>query len=241
MIVVAALYRFARLPDCDVIKGRLFELLSYHQVKGTIILAQEGINGTIAGSRAAIDAFKEFLSADRRLADAEYKESFANTNPFKKLKVKIKPEIVTMGLSHIDVTAHSGTYVSPQEWNQLISDPEVVVLDVRNDFEVRMGSFKNARNPHTETFRDFPLYVKNNLSQNTHKKIAMSCTGGIRCEKASAYMKMQGFDEVYHLKGGVLQYIKDTPQHESLWQGDCFVFDERIAVDNELKPINDAG
>lgn len=239
MIVVAALYRFARLLDCDVIKERLLELLSHHQVKGTIILAQEGINGTIAGSRAAIDAVKEFLSADERLAAAEYKESFAANNPFKRLKVKIKPEIVTMGVGAIDVAAHSGTYVNPQTWNQLISDPEVVVLDVRNDFEVRMGSFKNAQNPHTETFRDFPLYVKNNLSPNTHKKIAMSCTGGIRCEKASAYMKMQGFSEVYHLKGGVLQYIKDTPQHESLWQGDCFVFDERIAVDNELKPITD--
>jgi UPF0176 protein len=238
MFVVAAFYRFAELDDAESIRLVLLELLSSHDVKGTVILAHEGINGTVAGSVDAMRAFKNFLLADERLAMAEYKESHAEINPFKRLKVKIKPEIVTMGLSGIDIANQSGTYVTPEEWNQLICDPEVTVLDVRNDFEVRMGTFKNAINPKTDTFRDFPKFVENNLSPTTHKKIAMSCTGGIRCEKASAYMKQHGFLEVFHLKGGVLQYINDTPKDKSLWQGDCFVFDDRIAVDHALSPIS---
>lgn len=237
MFVIAAFYRFSTIKDCQELKGKLMELFLRTDIKGTAIVAHEGINGTIAGHRNAIDSFKNFLRDDGRFLGVEYKESFAPYNPFKRLKVKIKPEIVTMGVPTIDAGTMAGTYVDPVQWNELISDPNVVVLDVRNDFEVEMGTFKHAINPKTKTFREFPAFVADNLSPKTHQKIAMTCTGGIRCEKASAYLKQQGFKEVYHLKGGILQYIEDMPKEQSLWHGDCFVFDERIAVDNHLQAI----
>jgi UPF0176 protein len=231
MITVAAFYRFIKLNDVEKIKNSLFNLLSPLDVKGTIILASEGINGTIAGSFEATLVFKDFLANDSRLALTEYKESFYHINPFQKLKIKIKPEIVTMGRPNF-LPNETGIYVNAKEWNQLIKDPSVMVIDVRNDFEVKMGSFIGAINPHTKTFRDFPDFVKQNLPDKS-KTIAMSCTGGIRCEKASAYLKQEGFSQVFQLKGGVLQYLKDMPKEKSLWQGSCFVFDKRIAVDRK--------
>lgn len=239
MFVVAAFYRFSTIANCEELKAKLMKLFLEKNIKGTAIIAHEGINGTIAGDRDAIDCFKSLLEDDGRFVGVTYKESFASYNPFQKLKVKIKPEIVTMGVPTVDAASMAGTYVDPEQWNQLIVDPDVVVLDVRNDFEVEMGTFKHAINPKTKTFREFPAFVEHNLSPKTHQKIAMTCTGGIRCEKASAYLKQQGFKEVFHLKGGILQYIEDMPQEHSLWQGDCFVFDERIAVDNQLQAITE--
>lgn len=239
MFVVAALYKFVRIEDCPALKEALLAVMRANSIKGTIIVAQEGINGTIHGRREAINAFKSFLIRDDRFRELEYKESFVDYEPFKLLKVSVKKEIVTMKQPQVDPTKTVGTYVNAQEWNRLLHDPAVTVIDVRNDFEVKMGSFKNAVNPETQFFSDFPAFVKENLSPLVHKKIAMSCTGGIRCEKASSYMKEQGFTEVYHLKGGILQYLEDTPQEESLWQGECFVFDERIALDHALKPAKD--
>lgn len=235
MIVVAALYKFVALPDRVELRERLLALMHAHDIRGTILLAHEGINGTVAGSRHAIDQLKTFLVSDNRFNGIEYKESFTDEMPFKRIKVSIKKEIVTLK-ADVDPTKVVGTYVDAKQWNELLNDPEVTVIDVRNDFEVKMGTFKNAINPETNAFSDFPAFVKNKLSPSTNKKIAMSCTGGIRCEKASSLMKSMGFDEVYHLKGGVLQYLEDTPQEESLWHGECFVFDHRIALDHDLKP-----
>ncbi|MBE9201582.1 MULTISPECIES: rhodanese-related sulfurtransferase [unclassified Nodularia (in: cyanobacteria)] len=233
--VVAALYKFVKLPD---FAEKLETLLSYCQsqgVKGTILLAAEGINGTIAGSRQAVDSVLAFLRADPRLADLEHKESYTETQPFERMKVRLKPEIVTMGLPEVDPNQQVGTYVTPQEWNDLISDPEVIVIDTRNDYEVNIGTFKKAQNPQTKSFRDFPEYVSQNLDPNQHKKVALFCTGGIRCEKASSFMLSQGFAEVYHLKGGILKYLESVPTESSLWEGECFVFDERVAVRHGLE------
>lgn len=234
--IVAAFYKFVRLPD---FAQKLEPLLSYceaREVKGTILLAEEGINGTIAGSRESIDAVISFLKADSRLADLEYKESFADSQPFGRMKVRLKKEIVTIGLPEIDPNEQVGTYVSPKDWNDLIRDPEVIVIDTRNDYEVSIGTFKGAKNPQTASFREFPEYVHNHLDPGKHKKVALFCTGGIRCEKASSLMRSQGFQEVYHLKGGILKYLEEIPESESLWEGECFVFDERIAVKHGLKP-----
>lgn len=241
MIVVAAFYKFSHLDDCPNLRTKLVQLMDGNSIKGTIIVAEEGINATVAGDRAAVDNLKKFLEADGRFVGLEYKESFADANPFKLRKVLIKREIVTMKQPDADPRKSVGTYVDSSRWNELLADPDVMVIDVRNDFEVAMGSFENAKNPKTKFFSDFPAYVKNNLSPAIHKKIAMSCTGGIRCEKASAYMKQQGFSEVYHLKGGVLQYLKDMPKDQSKWIGSCFVFDERIAVDHDLNALNHEG
>ncbi len=237
MIVVAALYKFVRITDTRLVREQLFDLMHAQGIKGTIILAEEGINGTVAGTREAIDTLKNYFARDERFSDGiEYKESFTVARPFKRLKVSVKKEIVTLKVAGVDPTTQAGTYVDAQEWNRLLNDPAVTVIDVRNDFEVGMGTFKNALNPKTHAFSDFPEFVRANLSPDRHKKIAMSCTGGIRCEKASALMKTMGFEEVFHLKGGVLKYLEDTPAEESLWQGECFVFDERIALDHDLKP-----
>ncbi|CEJ47213.1 oxygen-dependent tRNA uridine(34) hydroxylase TrhO [Umezakia ovalisporum] len=233
--VVAALYKFVSLPD---VKEKQEPLLSYCQsqgIKGTILLAAEGINGTIAGSRQGVDSVLEFLRCDPRLADLEYKESYSETQPFERMKVRLKSEIVTMGLPEVDPNQRVGTYVSPEEWNDLICDPEVIVIDTRNDYEVSIGTFKNAQNPQTKSFREFPEYVNKNLDPNQHKKVALFCTGGIRCEKASSFMLGQGFAEVYHLKGGILQYLESVPAERSLWEGECFVFDERVAVRHGLE------
>lgn len=234
-LVVATFYKFVMLADLAAWQSALLEVCSQQNVKGTILLALEGINGTIAGSRQAIDGVLAFLRSHPQLADLAPKESTAATMPFDRLKVKIKSEIVTLGQPAANPAEQVGTYVEPQEWNQIISDPEVIVIDTRNDYEVSIGSFKRAENPQTETFRQFPAYVQTQLDPAQHKKVAMFCTGGIRCEKASAYLLNQGFQEVYHLKGGILKYLETIPPEESLWQGECFVFDQRVAVQHGLK------
>ncbi|WP_017654727.1 rhodanese-related sulfurtransferase [Fortiea contorta] len=236
--VVAAFYKFVSLPDFTEMQEPLLSYCQEQSIKGTILLAQEGINGTIAGSRQAIDSVLNFLCADSRLTDLEHKESYTNTPPFERMKVRLKSEIVTLGMPTVDPNQQVGTYVNPQEWNDLISDPEVIVIDTRNDYEVNIGSFKGAQNPQTKSFREFPDYVHHNLDPKQHQKVAMFCTGGIRCEKASAFMLAQGFAEVYHLKGGILKYLEEIPAEESLWEGECFVFDERVAVSHGLAAGN---
>lgn len=235
-IVVAALYKFVRLDDFEQLREPLLALMLAQNVRGTLLLANEGINGTIAGPRAGIDALLGWLRDDPRLADLEHKESFHDEHPFLRTKVKLKKEIVTMGVEGIDPNRTVGTYLSPEEWNAVISDPETILIDTRNDYEVEVGTFKGAINPETRTFREFPDYVKDTLDPAKHKKVAMFCTGGIRCEKSTAYLKEQGFEEVYHLKGGILKYLEEMPREDSLWEGECFVFDERVTVDHDLNP-----
>jgi UPF0176 protein len=234
-IVVCALYHFVRLDDYAALQAPLLQLMQQHRVRGTLLLAHEGINGTIAGYREGIDAVLAWLKADSRLRDLDHKESFDESIPFYRSKVKLKKEIVTMGVEGIDPRRKVGTHVEARDWNALISDPDVVLIDTRNEYEVEIGTFKGAVNPHTESFREFPQYVERHLDPAKHRKIAMFCTGGIRCEKSTAYLKEQGFDEVYHLKGGILKYLEDVPQEESLWQGECFVFDNRVAVNHSLE------
>ncbi|GGM24783.1 rhodanese-related sulfurtransferase [Pseudomonas asuensis] len=233
-IVVAALYKFVTLEDYVERREPLLNALLANEVKGTLLLAEEGINGTIAGSRTGIDAVLAFLKADPRLVDLEHKESYCDEQPFYRTKVKLKKEIVTLGVPGVDPNKKVGTYVDPKDWNALISDPDVVLIDTRNDYEVGIGTFTNAVDPKTKSFREFPQYVRQNFDPARHKKVAMFCTGGIRCEKASSFMLNEGFEEVYHLKGGILKYLEDVPQEESLWQGDCFVFDNRVTVRHDL-------
>lgn len=235
-IVVAALYKFVSLPDFREISGPLKAECEALGLKGTLLLAHEGINGTVAGTRAGIEGILAYLRADERLADLEHKESPSDDQPFYRMKVKLKQEIVTMGIEDIDPLRSVGTYVEPQDWNALISDPDVLVIDTRNHYEYAIGSFERAQDPETETFREFPRYVKDHLDPGQHKKVAMFCTGGIRCEKATAYMKEQGFEEVYHLQGGILKYLEEVPPEQSLWRGECFVFDNRVAVNHRLEP-----
>jgi UPF0176 protein len=234
--VVAALYKFVSLPDFRQIQVPLLAICRAHDIKGTLLLAEEGINGTVAGSRQAIDALNAYFSEDSRFHDLEYKESFADRMPFFRIRVRLKKEIVTLGKPEADPNKQVGTYVSPEDWNALIQDPDVILLDTRNNYEVDVGTFKNAINPNTVSFRDFPKFVETNLDAGKQKKVAMFCTGGIRCEKASSYMLSQGFEEVYHLKGGILKYLEKVPAEESLWQGEYFVFDQRVSVTEGLKP-----
>jgi UPF0176 protein len=234
-IVVSALYHFVRLDDYQSLRQPLYELMIEHEIRGTLLLAREGINGTVAGSKHAIDKLHHWLRSDKRLKNLRTKESFDNSMPFYRTRVKLKKEIVTMGIQGIDPNQVVGTYVKPEDWNQLISDPDMVLVDTRNDYEVAIGTFKNAINPETETFRQFPDYVKNNLKPGKHKKVAMFCTGGIRCEKSTAYLKEQGFEEVYHLQGGILKYLETVSAEESLWDGECFVFDNRVSVNHQLE------
>ncbi|RMF27568.1 MAG: rhodanese-related sulfurtransferase [Cyanobacteria bacterium J083] len=213
-------------------------LLSYCQsqnIKGTILLAKEGINGTIAGTRQSIDRVIAYFQQDKRFADLEYKESSVEEYPFTRLKVRLKKEIVTIGLPEVNPNQQVGTYIEAKDWNKIITQPDVLVIDTRNQYEVEIGTFRGAINPQTESFRQFPAYIQSHLDKNKHKKVAMFCTGGIRCEKASAYMLNQGFEEVYHLKGGILKYLEEVPASESLWQGECFVFDQRVTVKEGLK------
>ena len=233
--VVCALYKFVRLADFEQRRAPLLATMLEHDVKGTLLLAEEGINGTVAGTRYGIDALLAFLRQDPRLADLDTKESYDDELPFYRTKVKLKREIVTMGVEGIDPNQVVGTYVQPKDWNQLISDPEVLLVDTRNQYEVEIGTFKGAIDPETSSFREFPDYVKAKLDPNKHKKVAMFCTGGIRCEKSTAYLKEQGFDEVYHLQGGILKYLEEVPEDESLWQGECFVFDNRVTVNHQLE------
>ncbi|WP_328186149.1 oxygen-dependent tRNA uridine(34) hydroxylase TrhO [Marinobacter sp. OP 3.4] len=234
-VVVCALYKFAELDDYRQLRQPLLDRMLAKDVHGTLLLAREGINGTIAGSREGIDAIKEWLARDSRFEGIDYKESFVDIQPFKRTKVKLKKEIVTMGVEGIDPKQTVGTYVEPGEWNDLIADPEVLLIDTRNQYEVEIGTFRNAVNPATDTFREFPDYVKQNLDPEKHRKVAMFCTGGIRCEKSTAFLKEQGFEEVYHLKGGILKYLEEVPEENSLWQGECFVFDDRVTVNHRLE------
>jgi len=234
-IVVSAMYHFARVENYASLKKPLLDLMLEHDVKGTLLLAKEGINGTIAGSRSGIDAVVSHIKSDPRFAEMHSKESVFDKSPFLRTRVKLKKEIVTMGVEDIDPNHIVGTYVKPSEWNDLISDPEVLLVDTRNEYEYGIGTFKEAINPHTETFREFPDFVEQNLDPDKHKKVAMFCTGGIRCEKSTAFLKQKGFDEVYHLKGGILKYLEEVPSEQSLWQGECFVFDNRVSVNQELE------
>lgn len=233
--VVAALYKFTAFPDFENYREGIRQAMLDNEVKGTLLIAHEGINGTIAGSRAGIDTVLAYLRDVPAIGEFEFKESYTDENPFYRTKVKLKKEIVTMGVTDIDPRKDVGQYVKPQDWNALISDPEVLLVDTRNHYEVKIGTFKNAIDPETETFREFPDYVADNLDSTQHKKVAMFCTGGIRCEKSTAFMKQQGFDEVYHLEGGILKYLEEVPKEESLWEGECFVFDNRVAVNHDLE------
>ena len=233
--VVCALYHFVVLKDFESIRDPLHKVMDDNGVRGTLLLALEGINGTISGTREGVDAVLAWLKSDPRLAPLDTKESFDDQLPFYRTRVKLKKEIVTMGIESIDPKEIVGTYVKPKDWNALISDPDVLLVDTRNDYEVAIGTFKDAVNPDTTAFREFPQYVKDNLDKNKHKKVAMFCTGGIRCEKSTAYLKSQGFEEVYHLEGGVLKYLEEVPEVESMWQGECFVFDNRVSVNHQLE------
>ena len=233
--VVAALYKFVSLDDYQALREPLLDQCRDLGIKGTLLLAHEGINGTISGTRESIDAILAYLKADARLADLEHKESFFDESPFYRMKVKLKKEIVTLGVEGIDPNSMVGHYIEPKDWNALIADPDVLVIDTRNHYEYELGSFEGAVDPHTESFREFPDYVSLNLDPSRHKKIAMFCTGGIRCEKSTGYMLQQGFEEVYHLKGGILKYLEEVPESESLWRGDCYVFDNRVAVNHQLQ------
>ena len=233
--VVCALYKFVELDDHQSLQKPLLDLMEQYSIRGTLLLAHEGINGTVASTREGIDALLAWFGYDARLSNISCKESFHQEMPFNRSKVKLKKEIVTMGVEGIDPKHVVGTYVKPTEWNSLISDPEVFVVDTRNDYEIELGTFQHAVNPKTDTFREFPGYVKENLNPEKHKKVAMFCTGGIRCEKSTAYLKEQGFDEVYHLEGGILKYLEEVPAEESLWEGDCYVFDGRVAVNHSLE------
>lgn len=235
MYVVAALYKFVRLPDYVTLRDALYDTLVANKVKGTLLLAEEGINGTICGPREGIDAVKAWLDADGRFSGISYKESLSDELAFYRTKVKLKKEIVTMGVEGIDPADIVGTYVKGEAWNQLISDPDTVLIDTRNDYEVAIGTFQHAVNPNTTTFREFPQWAAENLDKTKHKKVAMFCTGGIRCEKSTAFLKQQGFAEVYHLDGGILKYLEEMPEEKSLWQGECFVFDQRVAVKHGLE------
>ena len=237
--LTAAMYHFVDLPQFEKLRDPLLQFCVTRDIKGTLLLAYEGINGTVAGPEKAILALLDFLKNDplfkgkfKRLG---HKESWSDKHPFYRMKVKLKKEIVTLGIHGVSPTKVVGTYVKPEDWNSIISDPEVVLIDTRNDYEYAIGTFKNAINPKTNTFREFPGYVKTHLDPKKHKKIAMFCTGGIRCEKASSFMMTEGFDEVYHLEGGILKYLEEVSSEESLWQGECFVFDQRVAIKHGLE------
>lgn len=233
--VVSALYKFVTLDHFESYRQPLLNFMKANQIVGTLLLAKEGINGTVAGTKEAIDALYAWFAQYPCFQNIPHKESFTDVLPFNRTKVKLKKEIVTMGVEGIDPKKIVGTYVKPTDWNKLISDESVVLVDTRNDYEVEIGTFKGALNPKTTTFREFPDYVKHHLDPKKHKKVAMFCTGGIRCEKSTAYLKELGFDEVYHLEGGILKYLEEVPVENSLWEGECFVFDERVAVNHHLE------
>ena len=231
---IAALYKFTALPDLAELRRRLLSVGERLGVKGTLLLAEEGINGTIAALPQALDAMLEIITSEPCLSDLDVKFSDAEAMPFLRFKVRLKREIVTLGVDGVDPTRTVGTYVDPSDWNAVLRDPDTVVIDTRNDYEVGIGTFQGALDPQTDSFREFPDWVEANREQLEGKRVAMFCTGGIRCEKASSYMLEQGFDEVLHLKGGILKYLETQPEGDSLWKGDCFVFDQRVAVGHGL-------
>ncbi|MCZ6577865.1 MAG: rhodanese-related sulfurtransferase [Gammaproteobacteria bacterium] len=234
-IVVAALYHFVALDNYRELRQPLLNMMLKNHVRGTLLLAQEGINGTIAGSQVAIDLILDWIRSDHCLQQLRYTFSYDDEMPFYRSRVKLKREIVTMGVGGIDPNRVVGTYVKPEDWNSLVSDPEVTLVDTRNAYESAIGTFESAIVPNTESFREFPKYVADTLDPAKHPKVAMFCTGGIRCEKSTALLKQQGFEEVYHLQGGILKYLEVVPESQSLWQGECFVFDNRISVTHALE------
>ena len=236
MVIVAALYHFARFSDPAALRGPLNDLCAQYGVRGSLLLAPEGVNGTIAGDRAGIDAVLAHLRALPGCAALEHKESLADTNPFGRMKVKLKREIVTMGLPDVDPLARVGSYVAPQDWNALIAADDVVLIDTRNDYEVGIGTFKGAIDPDISSFRDFPAWWQAHKAEFAGKRVAMFCTGGIRCEKSTNYLLGQGVNDVFHLKGGILKYLEDVPQSQSQWDGECYVFDGRVSVGHGLIP-----
>ena len=233
-ICIAAFYHFASLDDYRDIQAPLLEKCLSEKIIGTVLLAKEGINGTIAGSKKSIANILEYIRSDVRLCDLVCKVSYTEKPPFLRMKVRLKNEIVTMGVSGIDPKNIVGTYVKPVDWNGLISDPDVIVIDARNDYEIEIGSFTNSFNPKITSFREFPEWVKENDRVLSNKKIAMFCTGGIRCEKSTAYLKEKGYKDVFHLEGGILKYLEEVPAERSLWKGECFVFDDRVSVGHDL-------
>lgn len=235
MFTVCALYHFTRFDNPPALREPLLELCLKEQITGTLLLAHEGINGTIAGSRNGIDAVIAHIKSLPGCDNFEWKESTASAKPFPRMKVKLKKEIVTLGQPNVDPTAHVGNYVNPEDWNELIQSPDVVTIDTRNDYEVGIGTFKGAIDPETETFRDFPKWWEENKDRFHNKRVAMFCTGGIRCEKSTNYLLSQGVEDVFHLKGGILKYLEEVPQEESTWEGECFVFDGRVSVGHGLK------
>ena len=235
-VTIAAFYKFARLEGLEQLRDRLLSLCSEQGITGTILLASEGINATVAGSKTSVEELLAVLSRDERLAGIKAKFSQASESPFHRLKVKLKSEIVTLGVKGVDPVQRTGEHVDAKRWNQLLQDPDAIVIDTRNEYEYRIGTFQSAISPQTRSFREFPQFVDRHLDPKRHRKIAMFCTGGIRCEKASAYLLEQGFEQVFQLDGGILNYLQHQPEEESLWQGECFVFDGRVAVNNELEP-----
>ena len=233
-VVIAALYRFVRLDNYRDLQMPLLDHMLENEVRGTLLLADEGINGTVAGGAVSIENLLEFLRQDVRLQDLDCKLSYDDEMPFYRSRVKLKKEIVTLGVEGIDPTRSAGTYVKPADWNALISDPAVTLIDTRNEYETAIGSFDRAVIPDTRSFRDFPDYVEHCLDPQKHRKVAMFCTGGIRCEKSTAYLKQIGFDQVFHLQGGILNYLEEIPESDSLWHGECFVFDNRVSVGHGL-------
>jgi UPF0176 protein len=238
LIRIAALYRFTRFDDPAALREPLLKLCKTQAVRGTLLLAHEGINGTIAGSNTAINKVIEHICTLPGCADLDVKNAWTDVMPFYRIKLKVKPEIVTMGRPDIDALTGAGHYIVPENWNALIDEPDTILIDTRNDYEVSIGSFANAINPRTLTFRDFPAWFRQHrealLATKKAPKIAMFCTGGIRCEKATAFLKAEGLDEVYHLKGGILKYLETIPAEQSRWQGECFVFDQRVSVQHGL-------
>ncbi len=236
--LTVALYKFVDLPDYEALREPLLSCCEANGVKGTLLLASEGINGTIAGPEAGVRAVLAHLRADPRLASIQHKEAWADKPPFTRMKVRLKKEIVTLRVPGLDPNKTVGQYVKPQDWNALLADPDVLVIDTRNDYEVAIGTFKGAVNPDIKTFTQLPgwLDAQPALQGAKKPKVAMFCTGGIRCEKSTALLKMRGFDEVYHLEGGILKYLEEVPPEQSTWEGECFVFDERVSVGHGLQP-----
>ena len=229
------LYKFKTLKNPVSAKKPLLKMMKEANVRGTLLLSNEGINGSVSGEKEGVNKVLSYLILDLGLTDLFYQASYHYAVPFNRAKVKIRKEIVTLGVDDLNTTKLSGIYINPKNWNELILNPEVLLIDSRNDYEIKIGSFKNSVNPNTKSFREFPTYAAQNLDKNKHKKIAMFCTGGVRCEKSTAYLKTQGFEEIYHLKGGILKYLSEIKEDDTLWEGECFVFDSRISVNHRLE------
>lgn len=237
MFTAATFYKFVEITDGPTLQATWKPYMQERQVTGTILVTPEGINATISGPHDGVMATLDMLKSDSRFADLTYKLSYSHANPFPKTKVRLKRETIPMGAT-VNPNKAVGEYIKPKDWNALIADPNVITIDTRNDYEVQIGQFKNALNPHTTTFKEFPRWVQENLT-DPKQKIAMYCTGGIRCEKSTAYLKELGYEHVYHLEGGILKYLEDIAEEESLWEGACYVFDDRVAVDHNLAPAGD--